>query len=46
MSNHKFSVGVPKDLHRELVRKAVVQGVSLNLLGRGIGKTTTSAHLT
>lgn len=47
----KFNVRVPKDLHRELVKKAVEQGVSLNqlvvyLLGRSIDKTTTSANLT
>ncbi|MDP3112940.1 MAG: toxin-antitoxin system HicB family antitoxin [Thermodesulfovibrionales bacterium] len=34
---------MPKDLHRELARKAAEQGVSLNqlvvyLLGRGTGK--------
>ena len=39
----KFNVRVPKDLHRELARKAAEQGVSLNqlvvyLLGRGTGK--------
>jgi len=39
----KFNVRVPKDLHRELARKASEQGVSLNqlvvyLLGRGTGK--------
>lgn len=39
----KFNVRVPKDLHRELVRRAAEQGVSLNqlivyLLGRSIGK--------
>jgi antitoxin HicB len=42
----KFNVRVPKDLHRELVRKAAEQGVSLNqlivyLLGRSIGKAAT-----
>lgn len=47
----KFNVRVPKDLHRELVRKAVEQDVSLNqlvvyLLGRGIGKSRTSSKLT
>ncbi|GAB4409302.1 MAG: toxin-antitoxin system HicB family antitoxin [Thermodesulfovibrionales bacterium] len=40
----KFNVRVPKDLHRELVRKAQEEGVSLNqmviyLLSRCIGKT-------
>jgi len=39
----KFNVRVPKDLHRELARKAAEQGVSLNqlvvyLLGRFTGK--------
>lgn len=39
----KFNVRVPKDLHRDLARKAAEQGVSLNqlvvyLLGRGTGK--------
>lgn len=40
----KFNVRVPKDLHRELVRKAMEQDVSLNqlvvyLLSRSVGKT-------
>lgn len=40
----KFNVRVPKDLHRELVRKAQEEGVSLNqmviyLLSRSIGRT-------
>ena len=40
----KFNVRVPKDLHRELARRAAEEGVSLNqlvvyILGRGIGKT-------
>lgn len=40
----KFNVRVPKNLHRELVRKAQEEGVSLNqmviyLLSRSIGKT-------
>ncbi|MBI5115024.1 type II toxin-antitoxin system HicB family antitoxin [Candidatus Poribacteria bacterium] len=40
----KFNVRVPKNLHRELARKAAEEGVSLNqlvvyILGRGIGKT-------
>lgn len=44
----KFNVRVPKDLHRELVKKASEEGVSLNhfivyLLTRSIGKTKTPA---
>ncbi len=40
----KFNVRVPKDLHRELVKKAIEQNVSLNqlivyLLSRCVGKT-------
>ncbi len=40
----KFNVRVPKDLHRELVKKAMEQNVSLNqlivyLLSRCVGKT-------
>lgn len=44
----KFNVRIPTDLHRELVRKATEEGVSLNqlvvyLLSRSIGNTATSA---
>ncbi|MCP4263767.1 MAG: type II toxin-antitoxin system HicB family antitoxin [Planctomycetes bacterium] len=40
----KFNVRVPKDLHRELVKKAAEEGVSLNqlvvyLLAKSIGKS-------
>lgn len=44
----KFNVRVPKDLHRQFVRKATEEGVSLNhlvvyLLSRSLGKTQTPA---
>lgn len=45
----KFNVRVPKDLHRELVRKAAEEGVSLNqlvvyLLGKNIRRVGTVVH--
>lgn len=45
----KFNVRVPKDLHRELARKAAEEGVSLNqlivyLLGKNVGRARTPAR--